>query len=253
MRDFEVLATALATDPMRPRRVLALDSRGRGASERDPDPSRYQPGVELADALAGLAARGLTRVAVVGTSRGGILAMLMAAVRPDIIAGAVLVDIGSRIETAGLMRIKSYVGRGAAPSDWAEAARALAALHGAQFPAYGAEDWAALARLTFRDVDGRPEPDYDPALASTLDGVAEDTAPLDLSAAFAALAAVPTLVIRGGTSDLLTAETVEAMATAHPGLEVAVAPGEGHPPMLRGALVTTIAGFLLRLDERTVA
>lgn len=250
VRDLHLLATALASDPEWPRRVVSFDYRGRGASDRDPDPAHYQPPIELADVLAGVASRGVKRAAIVGTSRGGILTMLMSGVRPDLIAGAVLVDIGSRIETAGLLRIKSYVGALPPPRDWAEATATLRSVHGVKFPAYGPEDWAEFARLTYRDDGGKPVGDSDPALATTLAGVTEEMPPIDLSAAFATLSAVPVMVIRGETSDLLSPETVEAMAAAHPGLEVVVAEGEGHPPMLRGRLAAAIADFIGRLDHR---
>src|ERR1035441_1429663 len=113
--DFEMLAEALAGDERRPRRVIALDYRGRGKSEYDRDPANYNFQVELADLLAVLAALDAARAILIGTSRGGILAMLLAAVRPTAIAGVVLNDIGPVIEPKGLMRIKGYVVTGKVP------------------------------------------------------------------------------------------------------------------------------------------
>src|SRR5713101_3016806 len=109
--DFEPLATALSGDSKAPHRVLARDSRGRGKSQYDGNPANYNLRVELADLLAVLTALEIPQAAFVGTSRGGILAMLLAAARPTAIAGCVLNDIGPVIDPKGLMRIKSYVGK----------------------------------------------------------------------------------------------------------------------------------------------
>src|SRR5690348_6368664 len=108
--DFEPLAAALAGDPARPRRVLALDYRGRGLSDHDPDPDNYSIPVELDDVLGVLTARAVGSAVFVGTSRGGLIVMALAAARPGVIAGAILNDIGPVLEPQGLMRIKGYVG-----------------------------------------------------------------------------------------------------------------------------------------------
>ncbi|MBZ9935420.1 alpha/beta hydrolase [Mesorhizobium sp. BR1-1-16] len=240
-RDFELLAAALAA---RGRRVVAFDYRGRGRSDRDPTGLSYTVPTELDDALLGMTSRGVGRSIFVGTSRGGIITMSLAAARPDLVAGAVLNDIGSVVEAAGLLRIKSYVGKGTPPGDWGEAAGMLRALHGASFPAFSDLDWQTQAQLTFAEEDGRPVADYDPLLARGLEGITEATPSPDLSAIFAALAPVPTMLIRGGTSDLITRETADAMARQHPGLRTIEVPGEGHPPMLRGTLINAIVDFI---------
>src|SRR3712207_6605566 len=92
--DFHDLAQALSADPRRPRRVLALDYRGRGRSEWDPDWRNYDVRVELNDVLQVLAAAGIDKAVFVGTSRGGLIVMALGAVRPTLLAGAVLNDVG---------------------------------------------------------------------------------------------------------------------------------------------------------------
>src|SRR4029078_978576 len=109
--DFHRLAIALSTAPATPRQVFAMDYRGRGRSDHDPDPANYNVGVELNDVLTVLASLGIGPAVFVGTSRGGILTMLLAAAHPETLIGAVLNDIGPVIEPLGLMRIKGYVGK----------------------------------------------------------------------------------------------------------------------------------------------
>src|SRR5262249_41972381 len=142
--------------------------RGRGKSDYDRNPANYNLQVELADVLAVLTALGIGRAAFVGTSRGGILIMLLAVARPTAIAGSVLNDIGPVIEPGGLMRIKSYGDRLARPAGFREAADILQGLFGSHFQKWGGADWLASARPTLKEVNGRLAPDYAPRLARTL-------------------------------------------------------------------------------------
>ena len=214
--DFETLATALADDPTAPRRAIALDFRGRGRSDYDRNPKNYNVQVELADVLAVLTALGIARAVFVGTSRGGILTMLLATVRPTALAGCVLNDIGPVIDPKGLMRIKSYVGKLPRVASLHEAADVLRRLFGAQFPKLTDDEWVAFARRTFKDAKGRIVPDYDGKLAKVLDGVNVEKPPPALWREFDAMARVPLMVIRGGNSDLLSGATVAAMHGAPP-------------------------------------
>ena len=203
--DFETLAAALANDSRRPRRVIALDSRGRGKSDYDPNPANYSLPVELADLLAVLSALGIGRAVFVGTSRGGILTMLLAVARPTAIAGCVLNDIGPEIDIAGLMRIKSYVGKLPQPASFEDAAAILRTTFGGQFPKLDDRDWMSWARRTYREASGGLVPDYDPKLAATMAGVELDKPLPSMWKEFDALASTPVMVIRGGNSDILSA------------------------------------------------
>ena len=243
-RDFDALARHLASHRHRPRRVVCFDYRGRGLSQWAKTADSYSPVVEMNDIFDGMAALGIARAIVVGTSRGGIIGMLMGVVRPATLAGLVLNDVGPVLEVTGLARIKTYVGRTPAPTDWADAARILRHLHGARFTGWSDADWDAYARQTFRETEDGPAGDYDPKLGETLDGIELDQPAPTLWNEFRALKAVPIMVIRGENSDLLSAGTVAAMSEAHPGLEALTVPGEGHAPVLRGALLEHISAFI---------
>ena len=237
--DFDALATELSRDGPHPRRVIALDYRGRGLSQYDRDPANYSLPVELADVLAVVTALEAFPAVFIGTSRGGILTMLLAAVRPSAIAGAVLNDIGPVIEPQGLMRIKSYVGKMPEPRTFEEGSDILRRLFQSQFPRLGPDDWLAGARRVFKEENGRLVTTYDPKLATALAGVDLERPIPDLWKEFDALASVPVMIIRGANSDILSAHTIEAMRTRHPALETMEVPEQGHAPLL--AEVNTIA------------
>jgi len=248
--DFDTLAVALATDRERPRRVFALDYRGRGKSDYDRKPANYNLNVELADVLAVLTALDIARATFIGTSRGGILSMLLASARPTAIAGCVLNDIGPVIEPKGLMRIKSYVGRLPRPASFHEAADILRRLFGSQFPRWDDDDWVAFARRTFKEAGGRIVPDYDVRLATTLKGINPDRPLPALWKEFDALGRLPMMVIRGGNSDILAPATVDAMRRRHRNLEVIEVPDEGHAPRLsETGTLARIATFVASCDR----
>ncbi len=243
--DFDPLAVAIANDPDRPRQVLAVDYRGRGQSEYDPNTGNYTIAVELADLLAVLTALEVDPAVFVGTSRGGILAMLLATVRPAAIAGVVLNDIGPVIETKGLMRIKSYVGQLPQPRSFEEGAELLRRLFSAQFPRLDQDEWVAFARRSFEERDGTLQPRYDRNLAKMLQSVRPEQPSPTLWKEFDALMGVPVMAIRGANSDLLSAATVEAMRARHPALDSFEVPDEGHAPLLAGSdIIGRIAAFV---------
>jgi pimeloyl-ACP methyl ester carboxylesterase len=232
--DFEELAETLAVDSARPRRVVALDYRGRGLSEYDRDPANYNLAVELADVIAVLTALAIGPAVFVGSSRGGILTMLLGAARPTAIAGVVLNDIGPVIEPKGLMRLKTYVGKLPLPRSFEEGAEILRRLFDAQFPRFAAEQWLAAAHRTWKIQDGRLALTYDVKLSRALSGIDLERPLPPLWNEFDTLARVPMLVIRGANSDILSAATVAAMAARRGKVECIEVADQGHVPILAG-------------------
>ncbi|MEN9707973.1 MAG: hypothetical protein RIQ68_381 [Pseudomonadota bacterium] len=227
--DFDAVARALVRNG---RRVVAIDYRGRGLSDHDPDPKKYDLAVESADIQLMLAAENITQAIFLGTSRGGIHAMLFAAFRPELLAGVILNDIGPVLEPAGLIRIKGYVGKLPRPKNWDEAVAMFKQVSGAQFPALNDADWHAYARLTLEEKEDGLVARYDPALARALDAY-DPTKPMpDLWAQYEALTGFPLLAIRGETSDLLSSAVFEEMQARHPQAQAFTVSGQGHAPLL---------------------
>lgn len=248
--DFDTLMLALAHDETAPRRVVAVDYRGRGLSDHDANVGNYSVPVEMADVVALASELGIGRAIVVGTSRGGLIALTLAATGSPLLAGVVLNDIGPVIERAGLMRIKGYVGERPVPSSWEDAAGGLKRLFGRDFPALTDAAWRNWARRAWLEQDGMFRQTYDPALAQTLAALSADTPLPPAWEAFDALAASPLMVVHGALSDLLSRDTVDAMQSRRPDLEVVEVAEQGHAPLLDDdATITRIKAFCARCDR----
>jgi pimeloyl-ACP methyl ester carboxylesterase len=241
--DFDALAPALAYG--RPgRRVVAIDSRGRGRSEYDSHPKKYNLTVELADVVSVLTALEMGQAVFVGSSRGGLLSMLLAVAYPTALAGVILHDIGPVIESKGLARIKSYVGKLPQPGSFAEGADILRGLFHAQFPKLTPDQWLTAAHQTWRTENGKLRLTYDEHLAQTLAEFDIERPLPPMWNEFDALARVPILVIHGANSDILSSATVDAMKARHPDLEAIEVADQGHVPLLEGELIGRIAAFV---------
>ena len=232
-RDFDFIAGRIAVN----RRVLTADLRGRGKSAYDPAPRNYAVPVETRDILHLLEVAHVSRVIVLGTSRGGVIAMTMAAFKPDVLAGAILNDIGAQLEARGLERIYDVMRTPPSYSGWEQAVEGLKRGNSAQFPNVSDAQWRAFARSLYREDQGRILGDYDPKFPSAiLEGRGTNprnhAGAADLSKWFAALGPVPVLVLRGDRSELLSDATVEAMHAAKPDLVSVTVKDRGHVPFL---------------------
>ena len=226
-RDFAELAERYS-----PRfRVLALDFRGRGDSDYDPVPMRYNPLTYAGDVIELLDQLAIGQAIFVGTSLGGLVTMTMGAIAPQQIAATILNDVGPDIDPTGIDRILSYVGKDMRFQSWDDAANAIAANYGAAFDCYTHEDFVKMARRNCREIDGQIGFDYDMAIAEPF-RVKGPTANVDLWPFFTTLAQKPLLVIRGAKSDLLTEATTTQMREVAPTVRIALVEGVGHAPEL---------------------
>lgn len=211
-------------------RLIRLDSRGRGASDHDPDWRNYTVLREALDALALLDHLALERVAIIGTSRGGLIAMALAMHHRHRLTGVLLNDIGPVIEPAGLAVIKDYIGIRPRYADYDQAATGLQRFYAASFPHVPLPVWRAYAERVYRQAPDGLDLRYDPALRDSV--LTAITPAADLWPLFGALAGLPVAVLHGENSDLLSAATVAEMARRHPGLIAATVKDRGHVPFL---------------------
>ena len=228
--DFAALARALSFGGRKRRRVLALDYRGRGLSEWDRNWENYNVGVENADILSLLDAAEIHHAVVIGTSRGGLIGMFLAATAKDRLAGLCLNDIGPDIARGGLEKIREYVGRNPAAKTIDDlVARLPGQMTG--FANVPDERWRAFAQGLYDETPNGLINRYDPALRDSFLATF-DAPPADLWPWFDACAGLPLALIRGGNSDLLMPETAAEMRRRRPDMQFAEVPDRGHVPFL---------------------
>jgi len=227
-RDFEGVAERLAGDW----RLICVDLRGRGESGYAKDPMSYVPLTYLQDLEALIATLRLERFVLFGTSLGGLMTMLLAASDKERIAGALLNDIGPVVETRGLEHIRSYVGRSQNWPTWLHAARFLAEAQADRYPDWKLDQWLVYAkRLCKLTPAGRIVFDYDMRIAEPFKLPGGESG-FDLWPAFRALAGIPSLVVHGEISDLLSAGTVARMKDEVSEMESVTVSNVGHAPTL---------------------
>lgn len=252
-RDFHELALRLAHGTETPRQVVAFDYRGRGQSAYDRDWNNYNVIVEAGDIVDGLTVLGIDKAAFIGTSRGGLIIHMLAAMRPALLGAAVLNDIGPVVEAVGLAQIRSYLDRAPRPKDFAHAVAIQKAIHSEAFPALEDTDWERFVRAIYRDEGGKPVADFDPKLMKSVLGMDLAKPQPALWPQFEGLGAIPVLAIRGENSKLLSAQTLQDMGRRHPRFESIVVSGQGHAPLLEtGELPERIANFLRKADAGTL-
>jgi pimeloyl-ACP methyl ester carboxylesterase len=243
--DFDHIARRIAATG---RRVIAVDVRGRGRSERASDPMTYQPHIYARDVVDMFDQLGIKEAVFLGTSMGGLITMALTFLKSRLVTAAILNDIGPEVSKAGLARIAQYAGKPVDTPTWAAAAAYVKETNAAAMPHYSDADWDAFARRTFRENEaGQPVLDYDADISVPIARAGARALVPNLWPFFKKLAKHrPTLLVRGGISDLLDAEIVDKMRRKAPAMAYAEVPGVGHAPMLdepaaEGAILSFLA------------
>ena len=240
-RDFSALADHLSDNW----RVLVLEMRGRGDSEYAKDSATYNPLTYVADVEALLEQESIERFVAIGTSLGGLMTMLLAAMNPARICAAVLNDIGPVVDPDGIERIKDYVGQGRSFPSWMHAARALQEAHVTSYPKFALDDWLDMAkRGMVVQQNGRIGFDYDMNIAEPFHQPG-GAASQDLWPAYEALSGKPVLIVRGALSDLLSEATVEEMLGRVETSSLVTVPDVGHAPLLEEPEVVAAINAML--------
>ncbi len=252
--EFHELGCFLSTHKQYPRDVYCLDYRGRGLSQNDYTSANYTSYVELRDILDFLVAFDLPRFDVIGTSRGGINVMLLAAARPSGLGCVILNDLGPVLEPGGVARVVGYIANMPQPANWSDAAQIMRSMFDKNFPALDEADWKAFAKRYYMEKNGELVPCYDIRLGLTSRHLNLQKTIPDMWSQYLALFNHPLLIIRGEFSDMLSRKTVEQMHTLHWRAKAVTVPGQGHAPLLRDiASLQTIEAFLRDHDEPVIS
>jgi len=216
-------------------RLIKLDYRGRGNSDWDKDWQNYSLPIEIRDVLELMDHLSIDAAAILGTSRGGLIAMGLTATAPDRVLGVALNDVGPEIDPQGLTAIMTYLGRRPAAKTHQEAAEALAYVL-AGFENVPMDRWQQEAQIHFKSVPDGLDITYDPALRQAVEASGEVP---DLWPLFDALAGKSICLIRGAGSNLLSTDTAARMHERRPDMIFAEVPERGHVPFLDEAEALT--------------
>lgn len=243
--DFDDLAVFLASAKGGNRRVVCIDFRGRGASDYDSDWENYTASIEAEDTLDVLVALDIAKINVIGSSRGGLIAMMLASMRPGILKSVILNDMGPVIDATGLVRMWRTYESKALPSDMKEAAILRERLGSATSPAFSKDDWLKEAHRIYKLEDGKLSLQFDRKLLKSLRSINLDERLEDMWQEFAALTKIPLMAIRAEFSDILSKDTFDMMKTLYPKMIAHTAKGQNHAPILSvGGLEKEVAAFL---------
>ena len=247
VRDFHELALILSQAKDTPRRVVVINYRGRGQSQWDENKKNYNIVREAQDVILAMDELNITCANFIGTSRGGLILHILAAMKLDLLSSVIFNDIGPVIDLSGLLEIQKYLEKVRLPKDWDDAAQIQKSIHGKDFTDLDETAWAAMARKIYKDSDGRLMPDFDTAVVDSIKTLEATTELPTLWDQFDLLKDVPMMAIRGENSSLFSDETLQAMSNRHNNFISLTVPNQGHPPILHSAGIDQeILNFLRR-------
>jgi pimeloyl-ACP methyl ester carboxylesterase len=233
--DFHRLALELSQDIKRPRRVVAFDYRGRGLSQNARDAASYTVQTEAVDIFDGLAALNIHKADFLGTSRGGLILMVMAVMRPAVLGRVILNDIGPKLENLGLLRIKTYLGQLETLQDWPAIDKLLKQRFLESFSSVTEADYIDFIETMFGSREHRPKLSFDKKLNESLKHIDASQAMPEIWPQFMALQHCPMDILHGANSDLLSAATAQMMAEKHPNARLHTIEGQAHAPLTNEA------------------
>lgn len=246
--EFHELALALSTRKQSPRRVLALDYRGRGLSDYDIE-DNYNILQEADDTLSALMAANLYHVNIIGSARGGLIVMNLSAMRPGIINSVILNDIGPVIDARGLVIARTNNSMSNEFPNWKAATEFMQHVGKGQFPKFTMLDWERQARRQLIEKNGAIVRNCDPAILDSLNAIDLDHRIPELWNEFTGLANIPLLLIHGKHSNYLSSETIKKMRNIHNNMAVIDVPDQGHTPDLATENLSQKIGDFL--DQQT--
>ena len=243
-RDFDFLKQAIGDEI----RLIRLDYRGRGESDFDPNYSNYSIPIEARDVVELINYINLPKVVIVGTSRGGLIAMMLAATVKDRLAGVLLNDIGPELDQSGLEKIMGYLGRNPSYKTFDEASKGLPEFYADQYANLPKGRWAECAEMWWDETPTGLKINYDPKLRDAILESSATPTP-DLWPLFDALSDIPIALVRGANSDLLSEDTTAKMRTRRPDMTYANIPDRGHVPFLdESEAIAALRTLLLKVD-----
>jgi len=243
--DFHDLALYLASEDGGKRRIISIDFRGRGDSQHDKNWKKYTLSTEAEDTIDILTSLDIHGVHIIGSSRGALVALMLATSRPGLLKSVIMNDMGPVIDATGLVRIWRTYEAKTLPDTMEEAAGLRERMGKASSPAFTKKDWMKEAHRLYEIKDGKMRLKFDRKLITSLRTINLDERLPDMWPEFAALGRIPSMIIRAENSDILSSETVETMKVLHPKLQTELALGQSHAPILSvGGLEIKIAKFL---------
>lgn len=229
------------------RKVYAIDVRGRGNSDYDPNPLNYHPGTYVGDVANIMNVLEIEKAVFIGTSMGGIISMILAAFMPDKVAGIILNDVGPEVNEAGIARIRNYVGNSAPVDNWDDAIKGIKAIAQKEYPLQkdNQQFWQDFAKRISKEENGKISLAYDPEIKQNLQPAKEGEPAPNLWAQFEMIKDIPIGLISGGISDILTQNIIEKMKSIKPNLYNEIIPNVGHAPILDETASKKVFGKIL--------